>query len=89
MSADIYDGAMNGNVFLAIEQALVPTLEIGNVVIMDKLPPYTPVLIKPDWYRSKRPVEGVGLCALSGATVAASPPSCWSRAMACRPSLIP
>ena len=35
----VYDGAMNGNVFLAyVEQVLVPTLEIGNVVIMDNLP---------------------------------------------------
>jgi transposase len=35
----VYDGAMNGNVFLAyVEQVLVPTLEIGDVVIMDNLP---------------------------------------------------
>ena len=35
----VYDGAMNGNVFLAyVEQVLVPTLEPGNVVIMDNLP---------------------------------------------------
>ncbi len=35
----VYDGAMNGNVFLAyVEQVLVPTLAPGNVVIMDNLP---------------------------------------------------
>ncbi|MFD1726849.1 IS630 family transposase [Rhizobium viscosum] len=35
----VYDGAMNGNVFLAyVEQVLVPTLEIEDVVIMDNLP---------------------------------------------------
>lgn len=35
----VYDGAMNGNVFLAyVEQALVPTLTPGDVVIMDNLP---------------------------------------------------
>lgn len=35
----VYDGAMNGSVFLAyVEQVLVPTLEPGDVVIMDNLP---------------------------------------------------
>ncbi|MGV4796185.1 IS630 family transposase [Rhizobium sp. F40D2] len=35
----VYDGAMNGNVFLAyVEQVLLPTLEVGDVVIMDNLP---------------------------------------------------
>ncbi|ESW80632.1 hypothetical protein X770_30700 [Mesorhizobium sp. LSJC269B00] len=35
----IYDGAMNGNVFLAyVEQVLVPTLSEGDVVVMDNLP---------------------------------------------------
>ena len=35
----VYDGAMNGNVFLAyVEQVLVPTLAPGDVVIMDNLP---------------------------------------------------
>jgi transposase len=35
----VYDGAMNGNVFLAyVEQVLVPTLEPDDVVIMDNLP---------------------------------------------------
>jgi transposase len=35
----VYDGAMNGNVFLAyVEQVLVPTLSPGDIVIMDNLP---------------------------------------------------
>lgn len=35
----VYDGAMNGNVFLAyVEQVLVPTLSEGGVVVMDNLP---------------------------------------------------
>ena len=35
----VYDGAMNGNVFLAyVNQVLVPTLAPGDVVIMDNLP---------------------------------------------------
>lgn len=35
----IYDGAMNGTVFLAyIEQVLAPTLQRGDLVIMDNLP---------------------------------------------------
>lgn len=35
----VYDGAMNGGVFLAyVEQVLVPTLSKGDVVIMDNLP---------------------------------------------------
>ena len=35
----VYDGAMNGNVFLAyVEQVLVPTLEPDDVVVMDNLP---------------------------------------------------
>jgi transposase len=35
----VYDGAMNGNVFLAyVEQVLVPTLESGDIVVMDNLP---------------------------------------------------
>lgn len=34
----VYDGAMNGNVFLAyVEQVLVPTLEPDDVVVMDNL----------------------------------------------------
>ena len=44
----VYDGAMNGNVFLAyVEQVLVPTLQIGDVVVMDNL--YGPSLIKTHW----------------------------------------
>ena len=35
----VYDGAMNGNVFLAyVSQVLVPTLAPGDVVVMDNLP---------------------------------------------------
>jgi transposase len=35
----VYDGAMNGTVFLAyVEQVLVPTLRPGDVVVMDNLP---------------------------------------------------
>lgn len=35
----VYDGAMNGTVFLAyVEQVLAPTLEPGDIVIMDNLP---------------------------------------------------
>lgn len=35
----VYDGAMNGTVFLAyVDQVLVPTLSKGDVVVMDNLP---------------------------------------------------
>ncbi|WP_193749469.1 IS630 family transposase [Agrobacterium tumefaciens] len=35
----VYDGAMNGNVFLAyVEQVLLPTLQTGDIVVMDNLP---------------------------------------------------
>ena len=35
----VYDGAMNGMVFLAyVEQVLVPTLKPGDIVVMDNLP---------------------------------------------------
>lgn len=35
----VYDGATNGNVCLAyVEQVLLPTLQPGDVVIMDNLP---------------------------------------------------
>ena len=35
----IYDGAMNGNVFLGyVEQILVPSLSAGDVVVRDNLP---------------------------------------------------
>ena len=38
---------MNGNVFLAyVEQVLVPTLEPGDVVIMDNLPAHKPVGVR-------------------------------------------
>lgn len=39
----VYDGAMNGTVFLAyVEQVLVPTLKSGDIVIMDNLPAHKP-----------------------------------------------
>ena len=35
----VYDGAMNGTVFLAyVEQVLIPTLSPGDIVVMDNLP---------------------------------------------------
>jgi transposase len=35
----VYDGAMNGTVFLAyVEQVLAPTLTPGDIVVMDNLP---------------------------------------------------
>lgn len=35
----VYDGAMNGNVFMAyVEQVLIPTLSEGDIVVMDNLP---------------------------------------------------
>lgn len=35
----VYDGAMNGNVFLTyVEQMLMPSLSSGDVVVMDNLP---------------------------------------------------
>lgn len=35
----VYDGAMNGNVFLAyVEQVPVPALKAGDVIVMDNLP---------------------------------------------------
>ncbi|APO77152.1 IS630 family insertion sequence transposase domain-containing protein (plasmid) [Rhizobium etli 8C-3] len=35
----VYNGAMNGNAFLAyVEQVLLPTLQIRDVVVMDNLP---------------------------------------------------
>lgn len=35
----VYDGAMNGNVFLVyVEQVLLPTLQAGDVVVMDNFP---------------------------------------------------
>ena len=43
----VYDGAMNGTVFLAyVEQVLVPTLEPGDIVVMDKLPENKPAGVR-------------------------------------------
>ena len=43
----VYDGAMNGNVFLAyVEQVLVPTLSPGDVVVMDNLPAHKPDAVR-------------------------------------------
>lgn len=43
----VYDGAMNGIVFLAyVEQVLVPTLKPGDIVIMDNLPAHKPAGIR-------------------------------------------
>ena len=43
----ILDGAMHGVAFLAyVEQVLVPTLQPGDVVIMDNLPAHKPVAIR-------------------------------------------
>lgn len=43
----VLDGAMNGAAFLAyIEQALVPTLSVGDIVIMDNLPAHKPLAIR-------------------------------------------
>lgn len=39
----VLDGAMNGTAFLAyVEQVLVPTLQPGDVVVMDNLPAHKP-----------------------------------------------
>jgi transposase len=43
----VYDGAMNGAVFLAyVEQILVPTLDPGDVVVMDNLPAHKAVGVR-------------------------------------------
>lgn len=43
----VYDGAVNGNVFLAyVEQMLVPTLTPGDIVIMDNLPAHKAASIR-------------------------------------------
>jgi len=35
----VYDGAMNGKVFLAyVKQILVPSLSAGDIIVMDNLP---------------------------------------------------
>lgn len=43
----VYDGAMNGTVFLAyVEQVLVPTLKPGDIVVMDNLPAHKPAGVR-------------------------------------------
>jgi transposase len=43
----VLDGAMNGAAFLAyVEQALVPTLSRGDIVVMDNLPAHKPLAIR-------------------------------------------
>ena len=43
----ILDGAMHGAAFLAyVEQFLAPTLEPGDVVVMDNLPAHKPVAVR-------------------------------------------
>ncbi len=43
----VLDGPMNGAAFLAyVEQVLAPTLEPGDVVIMDNLPAHKPVVVR-------------------------------------------
>lgn len=43
----VYDGAMNGTVFLAyVEQVLLPTLKPGDIVVMDNLPAHKPAGVR-------------------------------------------
>ena len=43
----LLDGAMNGPAFLAwVEQMLVSTLAIGEVVVMDNLPAHKPAAVR-------------------------------------------
>lgn len=43
----VLDGAMNGAAFLAyVEQVLVPTLQPGEVVVMDNLPAHKPAAVR-------------------------------------------
>ena len=43
----VLDGAMNGAAFLAyVEQALVPPLSRGDIVVMDNLPAHKPLAIR-------------------------------------------
>jgi transposase len=43
----VYDGAMNGAVFLAsVDQVLVPTLKPGDVVVMDNLPAHMSAAVR-------------------------------------------
>jgi len=56
----VYDGAMNGTVFLAhVEQVLVPTLSPGDVVVMDNLPAH-----KAEGVRIVIEAVGASLCFL-------------------------
>lgn len=49
----VYDGAMNGNVFLAyVEQVLLPTLQAGDVVVMDNLPAHKTSGVRDDIERA-------------------------------------
>lgn len=41
------DGAINGDAFLAyVEQALVPVLRPGDIVVMDNLPAHEPLAVR-------------------------------------------
>jgi len=43
----VLDGAMNGAAFLAyVEQVLVPTLQAGDIVVMDNLSAYNPAAVR-------------------------------------------
>lgn len=43
----VYDGAMNGAVFLAyVDQVLAPTLKPGDVVVMDNLPAHKSAAVR-------------------------------------------
>ena len=43
----VLDGAMNGAAFLAyVEQVLVPTLQAGDIVVMDNLPAHKPAAVR-------------------------------------------
>lgn len=43
----VYDGAVNGNVFLAyVEQVLLPTLQPGDIVVMDNLPAHKTAVVR-------------------------------------------
>lgn len=50
----VLDGAMHGPAFLAyVEQVLVPTLNLGDIVVMDNLPAHKPATVR-------RAIEGTG-----------------------------
>lgn len=50
----VLDGAMHGPAFLAyVEQVLVPTLNPGDIVVMDNLPAHKPAAVR-------RAIEGTG-----------------------------